>query len=245
MKSQRIKDVIRRKEKLEWYVDFANMNLETIKPGDKAKLLIESAGHLYPDIELSDQILIDILTSQEEPKMAKEEAKILLSITNKFLNKEQRERWEVIFNLQKVIEELFHNLQKSDELTYCKLDDMNVRMVWGENQPFEFTYYPRTDNHEQWVRLWIYNLLDGLPGHTINICPVCNKFFLNMSFRKKEFCSPNCMWKNNSAKQRKKDPEKYRKYQRELMRKKSIKKNELENQKLKEPKQRSKTKGGK
>jgi len=31
-----------------WYVSFANMELETIQAGDRAKLLIEAEEHLFP-----------------------------------------------------------------------------------------------------------------------------------------------------------------------------------------------------
>ena len=56
-----------------------------------------------------------------------------------------------------------------------------------------------------------------------SVCEECGvKFYLRRK-GKIRFCCPRCNWKNNSAKHRKKDPEKYRKYQRELMRKRYAK----------------------
>ena len=39
-------------EVLQWFVNFANLDLERIKPGDKAKLLVEAAENLWPTKEL-------------------------------------------------------------------------------------------------------------------------------------------------------------------------------------------------
>ncbi len=254
MKSHEIKEVMKKKEALEWYVDFVNMDLETIKPGDKAKLLIEvigGAGHLYPYFELSEEEIIDKSMSQEEPKMSRLEAQVVLNILRCLPDKESEEHWELILNLQEVVKNLFCDFQKIDDpeigdhIASRRIEDVVLTVFWGKNQPFEVNYFPITKGHDNRLRCTIIKLLEGFPGHALSVCPVCNKFFLNTSFRKKEFCSPNCMWKSNSAKQRKKDPEKYRKYQRELMRKKSLKKMGLEKRKLKEPKQRSKAKGGK
>src|SRR3989304_2499824 len=46
-----------REEALRWFVDFANMDLEGIKPGDKAKLLVESKEYLFPTKDV-DKIFI-------------------------------------------------------------------------------------------------------------------------------------------------------------------------------------------
>lgn len=234
-------DTVDKRKKLEWYVDFVNMDLETIKPGDKAKLLIEAEGHIYPDIgsiDLSEEELIE--RSMSEDKDEQKEAKVLLQMIKSIPDKETKEHWEMVLNLQVVIKNLFYNFQKRTEFSVRRLSDMIVLMSWGGNHPFEIYYQPVTDSNDKWVKLWIFNKLNGFPGHAINICPVCNKFFLNTSLRKKTFCSPKCMWRANAAKRRKENPEGYREYQREIMRKKYLKERDLENQKIK-PQKKIKT----
>ena len=270
MKSLKNKEVIKKKEALKWYVDFANMDLETIKPGDKAKLLIESEEYLYPKEEVDElkkpkphsyrEFIYEILRkdlpqekvesaarivmeqSPDEP-MSQEETKTLeWAFQDVSSIKESAEYWKKISILQKLIQVYFKLFSMSTKLLndVRRVENMMIRISWNKNQPFTISYFPITESQPNYINFRIFRLLEGFPGHAISICPVCNKVFLNTTFRKKEFCSPNCMWKNNSAKQRKKDPEKYRKYQRELMRKKSIKEKGLDNQKIKEPKRKSK-----
>ncbi len=41
-------------EALTWFVDFANLDLQAVKPGDRAKLLVEAEEHLWPKEELKE-----------------------------------------------------------------------------------------------------------------------------------------------------------------------------------------------
>jgi hypothetical protein len=89
-------------------------------------------------------------------------------------------------------------------------------MNW-DTEKYYLSLLPLTDSHEDYIRLTLFQLLDGLSRATINKCPICKKYFLNTTLRKKRFCSPKCIWRFNAKKRRETDPEAYKKYQKELM----------------------------
>jgi hypothetical protein len=55
-------------------------------------------------------------------------------------------------------------------------------------------------------------------GRGVRICEECGRYFLHLSERERMFCSPRCTTKATSRRRRTSDPEGYRAYQREIMR---------------------------
>jgi len=232
-----------KKEALQWFVDFANMDLEAIKPGDKAKLLVEAEDYLWPKGELKEY--------QEGcplPLTAKQLR--CLAWTLEIPHKESQEYWTAILQSQKAIQQLFlrhlipiarsstdRPVSSSEKPTPSIVIRGHDEMLWwvgkGHKFPYKIKFLPVTGSQEDYLGLKIFMLLEGLPDHAIRVCPGCRKYFLNASLRKKEFCSPRCMWKVNSRKRREADPEGYREYQRKLMQDRYREKTGLQRRKTK------------
>ena len=77
-------------------------------------------------------------------------------------------------------------------------------------------------------------IIDGIPYDSLKVCPLCGGYFLNLTKRKKEYCSPHCTWRAIAQKKMgeiRKHPRKYKAYlkkQREIMRKKYVEKRRAE-----------------
>jgi len=208
---------------LQWFVDFANMDLDTIKLGDKAKLLVESEEYLSPLKEISGKPLL---------------SKKALGIAWPFEipDKESAEYWALLLHLQKVVREHLQSFLPSGTLIIAHhYERMDVKVTCGPKQPFRITFFPITETQDGYIRFKILRLLEGFPCHAIRKCPGCEKFFFNPTRREKTFCSPKCMWKVIAGKRRKelkeKHPQKYKAYlkkQREIMSRKYEEKRKAE-----------------
>jgi hypothetical protein len=95
-----------------------------------------------------------------------------------------------------------------------------VNPSWGEDGIFRLDQFPIARDHQEYVLLKIYRLMDGLWAFALRKCPGCDKFFLNFSLRRKTYCSPRCMWRARAKRYRTANPDKYREYQNEFMRRK-------------------------
>ncbi len=131
--------------------------------------------------------------------------------------KDSPEYWAVLVETQNKIRERFERFLKSEGMVGLKLSRFSVWLYWDKT--FRLSIVPRTGTREDSIDFKLFNLLDALPHTTIQKCPGCQKFFLNLSLRKKKYCSSRCMWRISTEKRRQADPEGYRKRQRELMRK--------------------------
>lgn len=227
-----VKQSLENKEELQWLIDFANMDLEKIKPGDKAKLLEES-DILFPKTEITavraTPLSADLSTSSKTKAndqnvlisldwFLTEKDKRILKWAYDIPKKDSNEYWSIILQAQEGIKNLFFefclNFNNSVFHRAIKM------VIHGDHNPklgYDISYFPLTNSHIEYLSFKILRLLDGLPGNAIRQCPECKKIFLHTSLREKKFCSPQCLWKSNAAKRRKEDPEGYKKYQRELM----------------------------
>jgi hypothetical protein len=204
-------------EALQWFVDFANMDLEAIKPGDKAKLLVEAEEYLFFKSEMEEL--------KKRIPISKRAIGPVLAWVLKIPPKESDEYWPTILHLQKVVREHFLNFMVSAPyIVSYGHQTVLTRIVWGSKLPFTITYFPATESPDEYVCFKIFMLLEGFPGHALRRCPGCEKFFFNPTRRKKAFCSPKCMWRMIAGKRRKElkenHPKKYEAYlkkQREIM----------------------------
>jgi hypothetical protein len=224
-----------KQEALQWFVDFANMDLQTIKPGDKAKLLVEAEEYLWPREELKSFRVIHTPEALSE-KMGR------MAWALEIPPRESAEYWAAIVRSREGIRKLFsHNIIRvtahfSPEISMDSLKKSAISVValghdevlWrtekGPNVPYTTILLPLTGSQDEYLCLKILMLLEGLPQHAIRKCPGCEQFFFNPTRRKKEFCSPKCMWRVTAGKRRKelkeKHPKKYKAYlkkQREIM----------------------------
>ena len=226
-----------RQEILEWFVQFGNMDLDQIKPGDKAKLLIESEEYLSPKKDL-DQFTYrpmdpKLFALTIDPKTFTEEFMGKMAWAFEIPERDTPEYWNTVKALQGVAKGIlwqFAELHpKPDKGIHVAQGggmmwrgEMMIQMHWEKT--FHLAYIPLTESHSRYIELKFYRLMDGLLRSTIQRCPGCEKYFLNPTKRKKSFCSPRCMWRVNAEKRREelkeKHPQKYKAYlkkQREIM----------------------------
>jgi hypothetical protein len=197
---------------LEWFVDFANLDLKQIGPGDKAKLLVES-DHLWPIRELKSYC-------QGAPLSKKNLS--VFSWVLELPGKKSPEYWNAIVAAQTGIRKLFSLLQitthpspenanapsKAIGSVIRGHDEMLWWMVKGHGVPYTLTFLPVTKSQEDYTGLKILMLLRGLNQHAIRRCPGCGQWFLNPTDREKNFCGNRCIWRTNTAKRRKAAKEK-------------------------------------
>lgn len=222
---------------VQWFVDFANLGLETVKAGDRAKLLIESEEYLWPKEEMKE-----FQASSPTPLSEKLLGRMAWALREKIPPKESREYWAIILRSQKFVQDLFVRdlipiVRPSPNAPAKPTETPSPSWIaWGEDRmlwwirkghkfPYRMKFLPITQSQKDYLRLKIFTLLEGFPDHAIRKCPGCEKFFFNPTWREKNFDSNRCMWRTLTAKRREADKEGYRKYQRELMRDRYLEKN--------------------
>ena len=190
-------------EILEWFVQFAQMDLGNLTPGNRAKLAIEAEEYLLP--------------KQEEFSLSPEWVKDLPQ-------KDTPEFWDLLALLQKIIWQLVSSVaENGDEYETWKrtweqhrrpsggffIWEGKANFVFSHLETFKLSYSPITDDSETYLKLKFYGLLNGLPRFTILRCPEYKRFFVNPSLRHKIFCSSRCMWRFNTAKWRAENKEEF------------------------------------
>lgn len=208
-----------RKETLEWFVNFANMNLAELKLGDKAKLSIEASEYLFPHQEVKE--LNQYAASKGMSLQAFRAFNIMKwafdsPILPKDLNEPQY--WERMAQLQTVVQKTLGIKEAPDQMESFWMGDTVFHWMRQRNGRYSLSWVRLYRSLEEYIETKLYRLLDGLLSATVYQCLGCKKYSVNLTRRKKQFCSPRCMWRFNTAKRREADPEGYRKYQKILMR---------------------------
>jgi len=219
---------------LEWIVQFANMdNVFDLKPGDKAKLIIEAEEYLF-DIKEWESINFLDQNDKEEFSHYQAEAKLKLP------QKDSDEYWDLLDtihnlvnqNLSMIINAFVPGRPNFFPLTQYGWDasiDPNpniVVLLCSDGNKFRLMSFVENQSPAEYVLRKLFDIFNGLPLTTLNQCPGCNRFFVNFSQREKRFCSSKCMWRINAEERRrelKKNPKKYKEYlkkQKEIMRRK-------------------------
>jgi len=231
-----------RREALEWFLQFVQLNLDQLRPGDKAKLFVEAEEYLSPQKELLEIIpgesnenrdaFIDMLkNAPREIEIDGKKRPLRRLIPDWVFHlppKGSKEYWENLHRMQGVVQEELSTLHQlhPDPQKRIFVAQKGEKMWSGQvlfhlqyraNGPFKLSFIPFTDNQGDYIRLKIQRLLNGLPRSTIQRCPGCEKYFLNFSLRKKRFCSSRCMWRVLQAKRREMDREGYNRRQKEIM----------------------------
>jgi hypothetical protein len=192
---------------LQWFVDFANLDLEHIEPGDRAKLLVES-DYLWPNKELKRFDPLKVLSK---------EALKGFSWALNIPGKRSPEYWNAIVAAQVGIRVLFEHLQitghRSPEAVnapskavVCTLrghDEVLWLLEKGPGVPYKFVLLPVTQSQDDYLRIKIFRHLEGFNQHAIGRCSACGRWFFNPTNREKRFCSNRCIWRTNTAKRRK------------------------------------------
>jgi hypothetical protein len=219
---------------LQWFVEFANMNLAELTPGDKAKLGVESEEYLFPKREFEEVQKIFGSTGE-----GTEDYNRLLNHIKRLEKgmgwafdtppRDSPEYWSLIRELQSAVKEtlgevaVYHPQKIGIWPQGASIENL---AFWGWDAEGKFRYFeiPLTGSHNDYIIIKLYRLSNNIIGRsTLRICPApkrdkqCGKFFLNFSRREKRFCSSRCMWRFNTAERRKANPEANREYQKAVM----------------------------
>jgi hypothetical protein len=194
---------------LQRLVDFANLDLERIEPGDRAKLLIDSSDFdwLWPGKELKAYDPFNQLTKQRLSDF---------SWALEIPGRKSPEYWNALVAAQKAVRDLFAYLQitahRSPEAASAPSTAMSIiirghdEVLWwlgkGPGVPYTLRLLPVTKSQEDYLRLKIFRFLEGFNQHAITRCPGCGQWFFNPTDRKKRFCGNRCIWRTNTAKRR-------------------------------------------
>ena len=220
----------RDQETLEWLVQFSQMSLEELKPGDRAKLLVDGEEYLSPEMDLRafERYFSPSYTRHMEKKDWKTMFSRMAWAFQPKPSRESQKNWDKIVSLKKAIQRAIRFLAEEDPSRVIvgggKESFWATEVIIHTNKepgkPFALSLIPITKSHDEYVQVRLFMLLNKLPRSTIHQCPGCEKYFLNASLRKKRFCSPPCMWRFNARKRREADREGYNAKQREIMRRK-------------------------
>ena len=171
-------------EAIQWFVTFVNLDLERIKPGDKAKLLVEADEYLWPREELREYQ--EALRSFDLPEGSRRP----LAWASKIPSKESEEYWSAILDLQGMAQGLLAALSDDateDQPFKLMLHGLGMSIWWAEKErqtgyTIKTVFAARDQRSYVWAK--ILTALDGFPEHAIRECPGCNKFFLTHKQKK-------------------------------------------------------------
>lgn len=226
-----------RQEALEWFVQFALLDLKDLKPGDRAKLEVEVSEYSCPNQEELET------ATKVVPYLKDQEIKEYLKKRPWELKKDSPDFWPQVTRLQVLVRAVLKSMKKDliDEILpggtivppWLHVEEEYPTIWEGKvwyvlttiHNKMSLIMWPSVWSLDNYVRLKIFSLLKGLPITTLSICRSCKKYFINPTLRDKKFCSPRCMWRFNAKKGREelkgKHPGKYKAYlkkQREIMR---------------------------
>jgi hypothetical protein len=193
----------RKTRPLQWFADFANLDLERIEPGDRAKLLVDS-DCLWPVKELKAFGPLITLTKQSLGD---------LSWALEIPGKKSPEYWSAIVSAQKAVRNLFGVLQSTAHpsagagrtAVAFQMRGHDEVLWWvrkGPGVPYTLQVLAVTKKQEDYLRLKILRLLDGFNQHAIRGCRGCGRWFFNPTNHEKRFCGNRCIWRTNTAKRR-------------------------------------------
>jgi hypothetical protein len=186
-----------KRERLSWFLDFIQTDLDSLSRGEKIALLDEFERH--------------VKKAGPVQKALKEAGIIEFD-----LEKSTREAKETQRHLKTFLDEMFKDLENGRP--HGPIDfsiEIFALPIEGKISIIFNTYWS----------YGIFDLLVGLrdlPLEAIRKCPMCERYFLHLSKRRRTYCSPRCTSKAHAEK-RKSDPEAYKKYlkkQKQIMRRK-------------------------
>ena len=95
-------------------------------------------------------------------------------------------------------------------------DALEIKLSFFESQESYLSQFP-LESLKAAATDRLYELMDGVPLKAIRVCRECEKTFVQVKGKKREFCEDRCMNRWHSRKRRQDDPEGYRAKQREIM----------------------------
>lgn len=219
-----------KKDRLKWFLDFINMDLGTLSPGEVVKVSTEISLIVHGE---SHYAYTGIMTKEWAYKALHE---WLLSEGKKMLNLEscQQRLSDYLTNMFNVIDEASKPIYTAD----TKTGEISVDINTGEKKIFsEHGFYGRqilefidtqvrieatfnlpsdletigdriintiykAGSHQDTLLIHFIQALNGISIGAIRKCPECGNWFLHVSKRVKRFCSNKCAAKKVSRERR-------------------------------------------
>jgi hypothetical protein len=228
---------------VEWLVNFAQMDLERLGPGDRAKVEVEAGEYLFPDAderliaankkELFKYKLPRTITSDGVYAAPSKEFKWI----NTLPSRGTPEYWSMVIDCQKAIHDHLKNIVKfhgaqSISPAIC---------IFLVKEEFEIKVLPIANDHADYVVIKLNRALEGLPANSLQTCQSCGRIFFNSSRRSMKYCSTKCLWRFNTRKRRAADHEVHERLQLDRRLKLNVKLEVAPNVKIKGRKTKDKT----
>lgn len=104
-------------------------------------------------------------------------------------------RWHHLFPFAQFVTKINARM----EILYAKYlaskegtNNLFFRIKPGEHQEYPLAFNIEAETDEDTLLLYFWQSLDGIPIGALRQCAECNNWFLNLSKRKKSFCTPKC-----------------------------------------------------
>jgi hypothetical protein len=222
MKSNR--KVEDRRKWLQWVLDFIQTDLQSLsrKQPDKFIKLIEELV-FFTSTEFPGRSAIDKDFDYYEdhyfppPEKRKEELKDRFALAESQMVKIQEDLRSMLEDLQNIISIESQDGSKDYELCQSLAILSMGSYFTGDEDKFQVRYKPKDDNDlVAWAKVHFAELLGGLPVHAITKCRGCNTYFLNLTEKKKIYCTSSCASRSIQKEKRKKlkedSPDEYSAY---------------------------------
>jgi hypothetical protein len=208
-------------EAVKWFLDLVSLDIETLSERELSKLVIDAEHYFQrPGIPLFPLEESDCTKSLDET---------LLEVRATGYTNFWPDDFPWTESLMRIQERIKASLKKiirtPDHMLYEDIKGVDLKLIsfGGELRIGPVIDPKRMANPSKIagvVNTVFMFALEGLPTDAIRKCQECDRFFLHISKKPKYYCSPSCTSRGSSRKRREKDPEEYRKKQREIMRRK-------------------------
>lgn len=207
---------------LEWYMEFISEDLTALSDLDLSIRALQ-VEHYVTKYAFSPS-----LDSRPE-----ERPDPLLGPHDKFPRIQSRDpiRWkDVLLEIQSELKGFLELLMSAESGKTIDVEKVQLEIGSKDgtfcigHSPLGFSRYGWFEPHTmaQMAKISFSHALEGIPKDAVKTCKnkECGRYFLHLSRKPKYYCNPKCTSRDLSRKRREKDPEAYRKKQREIMRKK-------------------------
>ena len=203
---------IEQSETIEWLVEFAQMDIDALKPSGHTKLAIDVKEYLFPEldfkrIKLRKRVLTKTRMERKDQYDCYPVSKIE-SIIDAY-NDDPETYWDMVKTVQQL---LYNILQQAILLGGKHTDDNNQTLANEAHAAIEvfavvdgrLNCYNilATDSLHDYIKIKLYTLLDGFHVTAIKRCLGCGKIFFTPSLRERKFCHSRCQSRFHAAKRR-------------------------------------------
>lgn len=210
---------------IRWYLDFLSDHLDEIDAEDLERRFLEFKFAIHEGIAGLD-------TEDVAPRLEEVPASVLPKIRDAVDSNLAQRGIRISANAEKVLKEIQNALKPLVEtMRMCETNRLGAQFISKVPANFlfvallgpdgyRFRIIPSLDqkNLIDQAKILFIALARELPLGSIKVCQECKRYFLHLSERRKDYCSQPCAVRAITRRRREKDPDGYRKKQRELMR---------------------------